>query len=337
MRDTLLLAKSRSSRPGPASSAQTELIGGSAAIGRVQELMRRTASLDSGVLLVGERGADAPAIAHELHARSRPAGAPWIVIDCADDAARIDRSLFGTARNHGPTDLESVSSDSRTVAARGGTLFLQDVTELPSAIQTRLTRIARDGEVRVDGEVVPTQVRFVASALPSIDEDVREHRFRADLYRRLAASRIDLPPLRDRLEDVPMLATRLLEDSSGAQGSPPRTFTQAALALLAAHSWPGNLAELRALVERVVGETRDQAIQIEHLLPVLQLERATTAFVPVGSLRDARLRFERDYIAAVLQHHGWRMAQAAQTLGIQRPNLYRKARQLGIPLARASE
>jgi DNA-binding NtrC family response regulator len=199
------------------------------------------------------------------------------VIDCADDAARIDGSLFGTARNHGPTDLESVSSDSRTVAARGGTLFLQDVAELPSAIQTRLTRIARDGEVRVDGEVVPTQVRFVASALPSIDEDVREHRFRADLYRRLAASRIDLPPLRDRLEDVPMLATRLLEDASGAQGSPPRTFTQAALALLAAHSWPGNLAELRALVERVVGETRDQAIQIEHLLPVLQLERATTA------------------------------------------------------------
>jgi len=134
-----------------------------------------------------------------------------------------------------------------------------------------------------------------------------------------------------------MLATRLLEDYSGAQGSPPRTFTQAALALLAAHSWPGNLAELRALVERVVAETRDQAIQIEQLLPVLQLERATTAFVPVGSLRDARLRFERDYIAAVLQHHGWRMADAAQTLGIQRPNLYRKARQLGIPLARVSE
>ena len=181
--------------------------------------MRRTASLVSGVLLVGERGADAPAIARELHARSRPAGAPWIAIDCgADNAARIDRGLFGTARNHGATDLESVSSDSYTVAARGGTLFLQDVTELPSAIQARLTRIARDGEVRVDGEVVPTEVRFVASAWPSIDDDVREHRFRADLYRRLAASRIDLPPLRDRLEDVPMLATRLLEDCSGAEG-----------------------------------------------------------------------------------------------------------------------
>ncbi len=338
MRDTITLVAAEPARLVPGSSVPTELLGGSAAIGRVQELMRRTASLVSGVLLVGERGADAPAIARELHARSRPAGAPWIAIDCgADHAARIDRGLFGTARNHGATDLESVSSDSYTVAARGGTLFLQDVTELPSAIQARLTRIARDGEVRVDGEVVPTEVRFVASAWPSIDDDVREHRFRADLYRRLAASRIDLPPLRDRLEDVPMLATRLLEEASGAEGRPRRTFTQAALALLAAHSWPGNLAELRALVERVVAETRDHAIQIEQLLPVLQLDRATTAFVPAGSLRDARLRFERDYIAAVLQHHGWRMADAAQTLGIQRPNLYRKARQLGIPLTRVSE
>ena len=338
MRETLTLENSPPARLVPDSSAPAELMGGSAAIGRVQELMRRTASLDSGVLLVGERGADAPAIARELHARSRPAAAPWIAIDCGDDDAdRIDRSLFGTARNHEPTNLESVSSDSCTVAARGGTLFLQDVTELPSAIQTRLTRIARDREVRVDGEVVPTEVRFVASALPSIDGDVREHRFRADLYRRLAASRIDLPPLRDRLADVPMLATRLLEDCSAREGRPPRTFTQAALALLAAHSWPGNLAELRALIERVVAETRDQAIQIEQLLPVLQLDRAATVFVPVGTLRDARLRFEREYIAAVLQHHGWRMADAAQTLGIQRPNLYRKARQLGIPLARVSE
>ena len=334
MRDTVTLANGPPARPG---SSATELLGESAAIARVQNLVHRTASLDSGVLLVGERGTDAPAIARELHARSRPAAAPLIAIVCgADTVARIDRGLFGTTRNHGPTDLESVSSDSHTVAARGGTLFLQDVTELPSAIQARLTRIARDGEVRVDGEVVPTDVRFVASAWPSIDDDVREHRFRTDLYRRLAASRIDVPPLRDRLEDVPMLASRLLDDCS-AEGKPPRTFTRAALALLAAYSWPGNMAELRALVERVVADTGDQAIQIEQLLPVLQLERATTAFVPAGSLRDARLRFERNYIAAVLQHHGWRMAEAAHTLGIQRPNLYRKARQLGIPLARVSD
>jgi DNA-binding NtrC family response regulator len=169
-----------------------------------------------------------------------------------------------------------------------------------------------------------------------IDSDVRESRFRADLFRRLAVSRIDLPPLRDRLEDVPALGARLLEDLSAAAGLPPRSFTPAALALLAALSWPGNLAELREVVERVMADTGDQVIQIERLLPALQLDRANTAFVPAGNLRDARLRFERDYIAAVLQHHGWRMADAAQTLGIQRPNLYRKARQLGIPLTRVT-
>ena len=90
------------------------------------------------------------------------------------------------------------------------------------------------------------------------------------------------------------------------------------------------------MIARVLAESGEDVIQIEQVLLALQLDRTSTAFVPVGSLRDARLRFERDYIAAVLQHHGWRMADAAQTLGIQRPNLYRKARQLGIPLARAT-
>jgi len=124
------------------------------------------------------------------------------------------------------------------------------------------------------------------------------------------------------------------EDETGA---PALTFTQAALALLAALSWPGNLAELRAVIERAAAERGEGMIQVEHVLPALKLERAQAPFAPAGNLREARLRFERDYIAAVLQHHGWRMAEAANTLGIQRPNLYRKARQLGIPVARLSE
>jgi DNA-binding NtrC family response regulator len=91
------------------------------------------------------------------------------------------------------------------------------------------------------------------------------------------------------------------------------------------------------VVERAAEETRHDVIQIEDVLPALNLERAPARFIPSGQLREARLRFERDYISSVLQHHGWRMAEAAATLGIQRPNLYRKARQLGIPLTRASE
>jgi two-component system response regulator HupR/HoxA len=222
------------------------------------------------------------------------------------------------------------------MAARGGTLFLQDVTELSAAAQTRLARIIRDGEVRIDGEAVSMDIRLVASATPAIDADAREERFRADLFRRLASSRIDLPPLRDRPDDVPALAERLLDDVNAAMGIDGRTFTQAALALLSAISWPGNLAELRAVVERAAGASNG-TIQVEQLLPALKLDSARTPFKPSGSLKDARLRFEREYITAVLQHHGWKMAEAAQTLGIQRPNLYRKARQLGIPVARFSE
>jgi DNA-binding NtrC family response regulator len=97
-----------------------------------------------------------------------------------------------------------------------------------------------------------------------------------------------------------------------------------------------NASDTQSDLEAVSADTRIDVIQIEHVLPALRLDRAPAAFVPLGSLRDARLRFEREYIAAVLQHHAWRMADAARTLGIQRPNLYRKARQLGIPLARVS-
>jgi DNA-binding NtrC family response regulator len=149
--------------------------------------------------------------------------------------------------------------------------------------------------------------------------------------------RIDLPPLRDRAEDVPAIATRLLDEVCQAHGVGTRTFTNAALALVGALAWPGNAAELRRALERVVSDTRDDAIQVEHLLPALQLDARPPAFRPAPNLREARLRFEREYIAAVLQRHGWRMAEAAQALGIQRPNLYRKARQLGIPLSRVSD
>src|SRR5262249_36502511 len=204
----------------------------------------------------------------------------------------------------------------------------------------RLSRIARDGQMRLDGQVVHTSFRLMASAPASIDADVEAHRFRPDLYRRLSAIRIDLPPLRERPEDVPTVATRLLSDLCEERRLAPRIFTQAALALIGALTWPGNVRELRDAIDRVLadrGDSEDEAIQVEHLLPALRLQRTGTTFTPAGSLREARTRFERDYIASVLQHHDWHMANAAKTLGIQRPNLYRKARQLGIPLVRGTE
>ncbi len=338
MADPLMLADARATRFVRPVDGAVELLGRSPAIARVQELIRRGASLDGGALITAEAGAGVEAVARELHHRGRAAAAPYVAVQCdAGDPASVDRLLFGQPLPEAPTDLESIGADSCIAAARGGTLYLHNVTELRASAQAQLARIARDGEVRIDGAPVATALRFVASAQPGIDADVHAHRFRGDLYRRLSAVRIDLPPLRDRPGDVPALAVRLLEDTCAAAGRAPRAFTQAALALFGALTWPGNLAELQTAVERVAAGGVEDVIQVEHILPVLQLHRARSPFVPSGNLREARQRFERDYIASVLQHHQWRMAPAAQALGIQRPNLYRKARQLGIPLVRVSE
>lgn len=337
MPDTLMLAGPRTARAVRSETGVIEFAGQSAAVMRARELARRAAVAQGSVLLVAERGVDVASIARDLHERSRTRAAPFITVDCAAiDPSRIDRVLFGLPGNQQPADLESVSSESSIVAARGGTMFLHDVGDLPAAAQARLARVARDGEVRIDGWPAATDCRLIASASPSIDSDVHGNRFRSDLYRRLASSRVDLPALRDRPEDVTAIAARLLDEESAANGGARRTFTDAALALLGALTWPGNIAELRDVVQRVAAETHHDGIQIEDLLSALNLDRAPASFVPTASLREARQRFEREYIAAVLQHHGWRMAEAAQTLGIQRPNLYRKARQLGIPLARLS-
>jgi DNA-binding NtrC family response regulator len=337
MPDPLLLADARAARLTQPAGGAVELVGRSPAITRVQELIRRGAPLEGGALITAEPGAGVDAVARELHLRGRPSSAPYIAVDCAaGNPAGVDRLLFGEPPPIVPTDLEAVAPASCIAAARGGTLFLQNVTELRASAQAQLARIARDGEVRIDGAPVATAIRLVASAPPEIDAEVHAHRFRGDLFRRLSTLRIDLPPLRDRPDDVPALALRLLEDRCAVDGR-PRSFTQAALALVGALTWPGNLAELRDALERVVADGRDDVIQIEHLLPALQLHRVPKVFVPSGSLRDARQRFERDYIASVLQYHDWRMAAAAQALGIQRPNLYRKARQLGIPLVRLSD
>jgi len=250
----------------------TELAGSSAAISRVQEMVRRVAALDGHVLLIARRGSDADAVARHIHARSPLGAHAFVSVACG--AAGVEQVLFGDPVHPAPSDLEALSADSRLAAARGGTLFLEDATELPAGVQARLARLTRDGEARIDGEPVPTAMRLIVSAPPGIDSDVREHRFRSDVYRRVSTLRVDLPPLSERPEDVPILALRVLEDLSTASGGRPRSFSQAALSLLGAMAWPGNLAELRETVERAASGTDQDPIQIEHLLPTLQLDRA---------------------------------------------------------------
>src|SRR3954454_6529519 len=260
MADPVMLADGRAARFARAGDGAPELIGRSPAVLRVQELIRRGAALTGGALITAEPGSGVEGVARELHVRSRASG-PFVCVYCdAGDAASVDRQLFGSPVPEAATDLESVAADSRIAAARGGTLYLHNVGELRASTQAQLARIARDGEVRIDGAPVATALRFIASAQPGIDADVHAHRFRADLYRRLSTVRIDLPPLRDRPDDVPALAVRLLEEACAACGRPPGTCAQAALALCRALTWPGKLDELRSPAHRV------PAVRVEELI-----------------------------------------------------------------------
>ena len=312
------------------------LRGSSPAARHQREQVAEAAARTEPVLIVAEPGLDAAHVARILH-DGRPSHA-FQALDCAASPTDIlGERLFGRGEPAGRhrRDLGVVSRRSALVSVGRGTLFLANVTEMGAAIQGRLARVLRDGEVYVDDRPQPVTVRgrIVVSASPDILDDVRTGRFRPGLYRRFAACRIDMVPLRERAGDIPDIVQALSEEAAARRAVAPRSFTPAALIALASLSWPRNLDEMRELMERLylgqsVGPVRQE--DVLHALGFGQARPAAAA-ARFESLRLARLRFEREYIAAVLDRHGWRMAEAAVTLGIERANLYRKIRQLGLP------
>jgi DNA-binding NtrC family response regulator len=295
-----------------------------------------------GVLVVGETGTGRRTVARAIHRGRRLAGAPLVEVDCANGAPHdLGPQLFGT---HAGVDdaaagnrrrLEPISSSSRLAQARGGTLLLRNLEAMPSREQARLARLLRDDEAwTIDGkEAVTLDVRTIATADPTIEGAVQDERVRPDLWRLLAADRIDLPPLRERREDIPALVSYFLARLCAAAGVEPKMITYPALTLLAALPYRGNVSELRQMVQTLVTRVPGRTVRLEDLLAHLRLDTAPVSVGVAGSLREARSRFERQYISAVLRQHRGRVADAARALGIQRTNLYRKIRTLGISLS----
>jgi DNA-binding NtrC family response regulator len=286
------------------------------------------------LLILAEDGLDAAAAARYVHERSR-GGEPFIHVDCAQqDAGGPESAILGSRTRTGGGDLESLGAGSALVAARRGTLFLENIGELPAAVQRRLARLLRDGEARVGGrDRVRLGARVIASGSPHLQADARDGRFRADLLRRFGAMPVSIPAIRLRPEDLPAMAARAAAEISAAAGRPAPAFTQPALTVLAALPWSGNVDELRSTLGRVLRDVAATTVRQEdllHLLPISPFQASVGRVQPALSLREARQRFEREYIAAVLEQHDWRMSDAARTLGIERANLYRKTRQLGI-------
>jgi two-component system nitrogen regulation response regulator NtrX len=315
-----------------------ELYAHSLAMREVMALISRAAGMRAGVLVRGEEGSGRQVAARAIHALQRAGDGAFVAVDCgAFDGAELDAQLFGAPpRGHngdGASGLERVSRQSRLHHARGGTIYLQNIAEAPTRVQARLARLLRDREAIVTetGGAIPFDVRPVAGVGPGFDMAVEDGRVREDLLRRLSVIRVEMPALRNRREDIPALANCFLREKCASLRLPPKTLSRSALSLLSALPWRGNAEELRRLLDSIVtGMQGGRGIALDDVLAHVRLDGGAALFTTGATLRQARSRFEKEYIATVLDQHHGRIGDAARALGIQRTNLYRKMRSLKV-------
>jgi len=317
----------------------TRFFGASQAMQAVMVQVNRAAAGRNHIIIIGEPGTGRELVAREIHRRGASAGGGFVKVASAShspETLELDlfghRSRGGRSQQQEPRILERIARGGQLHQALGGTIFFERLTQVPSRVQARLARLFRDGELVVMHQRNPVDfnVRAIAAVEHSYDEAVQEGRIREDLHRLMSAVRINLPPLRHRREDIPSLASLFVEDFCRQSKVRPKTLSEPAQQLLAALPWRGNALELRSLLQDLVLRVRGDVIRQRDILTAVQLDGRTKSFILGGTLREARARFERDYIAAVLECHHGRIPEAARTLGIQRCNLYRKMRRLKL-------
>lgn len=326
--------------PRPPDSMSDLLYSHSPSMREVVALMSRAATMRAGVMVRGEQGTGRQVVARSIHA-AQSDGAAFVCVDCRgfeDDG--VEAALFGTTTGakttRGHTEahgLERISRQSRLYEAIGGTLYLKNISEASTRVQARLSRLLRDREAVLaeTGGSIGCDIRPMAGVDPGIDTAVQEGRVREELLRRLSIIRIEMPPLRNRREDIPALANYFLREICRARRVPPKALSRPALSLIAALPWRGNAVELRMMLEAIVtGQSGGKGIGLDDVLGHVRLDGGSVTFAERGTLRQARARFEREYIAHVLEQHRGRISEAARVLGIQRTNLYRKLRSLRV-------
>jgi DNA-binding NtrC family response regulator len=258
--------------------------------------------------------------------------APFLVADCATERD-IESLLFGRcAAVSGHDSLEVTSTDGLLYRARGGTLFLRAAQDIPGRVQNRLARVLRDAELWLDDGAASRLVAVEARVIASVDSSqaCEGELLVAELKKRLAVHRIEMPPLRLRREDLPGLVRLIMADICDLQQMPVKAVSSQAISLLCALPWRGNFTELRVLLQTLVTNLPGRMIRVADVLTSVRLDGGDVSFSTGGTLKEARERFERDYVAAVIRQHHGRMAQAARVLGMQRTNLYRKVRHLAV-------
>ena len=311
-----------------------EILGDSEAVAKLKEQIRLAAPSNGWVLITGDNGTGKELVARQIHCQSRRAAGPFVEVNCAAIPEElIESELFGhekgaftgaVAQKHGKFEL-----------AHGGTLFLDEVADMSLMTQAKVLRILQEQTFsRVGGtELLDVDVRVIAATNKDLDQEIAAGRFREDLYYRLNVIPFHVPALRERAEDIPILARTFVEEFCAEAGVPPKKITPGAAKLLSGHSWPGNVRELRNLMERVVIMSPGSTIGARDLPDTLRVATAPDGG-SAPTLEEARRTFEREYLLARLAEHGWNISRTAEAIGLARESLSRKIKAHEIEVER---
>ena len=306
---------------------QWDLIGRSAPAQKIFALIDKAARVNSTVLITGESGTGKELVAHAIHKSSARAEQPFIVVNCASlPESLIEAELFGHERGAFTGAVER--KEGKFELADNGTIFLDEIGCMPVNLQARLLRVLQDNCVEKLGSHKPVKVdlRVIAATNLDLETAVKKNEFRQDLFYRLNVIRLDLPPLRERKEDIPLYAEYFIDKYSREFNKGLKGLSQEALRLLINYDWPGNVRELQNLMERIVALT-DQAEYVQA--DDIPLEAAAKNLVQEG-LKEALIDFERRYIKNALAEAGGNQTKAAEILNIHRTTLVSKLDQLGL-------
>ncbi len=315
-----------------------ELVGSSPTMNRLREMIAMAAPANSRVLISGANGTGKELVARAIHLKSPRHNRPFVEINCAAiPETLIESELFGHEKGafSGATSMKRGKFE----LADGGTLFLDEIGDMSLATQAKVLRVLQEQQfTRVGGtKLLNVQVRVIAASNKDLADEIHKGNFREDLYYRLNVLPIVVPTLKERGDDIPELAQHFLKMHSEEQGMKPKEFNDHGLEALQRHDWPGNIRELRNLIERLlimVPKTVIDGPDVEMFLQV----RAPTG-VPVlsvgtnyDSLREARNVFEREVISQKLRENNWNVSKTADELKIERSHLHRKIKLLNVEL-----
>ncbi len=303
-----------------------DIVGKNYKMQEIFELIRTVADSDASVLILGESGTGKELIARAIHYSSRRAEKPFVSVSCsALPESLLESELFGYEK--GAFTGAVRDKPGRFEEANGGTLFLDEVGEMKPETQLHLLRVLQEREIRRLGGtgVIKVDVRIIAATNKDLERAVKEGSFREDLYYRLNVVTVQLPPLREREDDIPLLAERFLmkyniKNNRNLEGISPK-----AIALLVQYDWPGNVRELENVIERAVVITKHTIIQLEDLPPHIQ------SFQESKGVRPRKLKeVEKEHIQHTLEENKWNVSKTSKVLGIDRSTLYKKIRNYGL-------